>query len=145
MCLHELIEIKYRQQSSSWLKQIIFYVWTQNLRKCLLFTVLYSIYIDKCVFCSHWTLTMIPLILLLHKTELLEPLLLWHGLIDEGACLLVWLTPSAADHAIDSTVQDVEALLGNQHVLHVSCFSYSWCVEVTMYWTYSTCSPCETR
>lgn len=56
-------------------------------------------------------LTMIHLILLLHKAEFFEPLLLRRGLIDEGVRLLVRLTSSAADHSIDSTVQDVKTLL----------------------------------
>lgn len=63
---------------------------------------------------------MIHLIFLLHKAELFEPLLLWHGLIDEGARLLIWLTPSAADHTIDSTVQDIEALLDNVNITAIN-------------------------
>lgn len=56
---------------------------------------------------------MVHLILLLHKTELLESLLFRRGLIDEGACLLVWLTASTADHTVDSTIQDIKALLAD--------------------------------
>lgn len=52
----------------------------------------------------HW-------VVLLPQTELLQPLLLQHGLVGEGAGLLIRLAPSAADDSIDSTVQNVEALL----------------------------------
>lgn len=54
---------------------------------------------------------MIDLLFLLHKAEIFEPLFLGRGRVDQGAGLLVRLTPSAADHAVDATVQDVEALL----------------------------------
>lgn len=57
---------------------------------------------------------MIHLVLFLSEAELFQPLLLRHGVVDEGAGLLLRLAPSAADHAINSTVQDVEALLGKQ-------------------------------
>lgn len=57
------------------------------------------------------SLTMINLLFLLHKAEIFEPLFLGRGRVDQGASLLVRLTPSAADHAVDATVQDVEALL----------------------------------
>jgi len=67
-----------------------------------------------CLFNSQQSLTRIHLIILLHKAELFEPLLLGHGVIDEGARLLIRLTSSAADHAIDATVQHVEALLENE-------------------------------
>lgn len=59
------------------------------------------------------SLTVIGLLFLLHKAEIFEPLLLRRGGVDQGASLLVRLAPSAADHAVDPTVQDVEALLGN--------------------------------
>lgn len=58
------------------------------------------------------SLTVIGLLFLLHKAEIFEPLLLRRGGVDQGAGLLVRLAPSAADHAVDPTVQDVEALLG---------------------------------
>lgn len=61
-----------------------------------------------------WTPTVIQLILLLSEAELFQPLLLRHGLIDEGAGLLLRLASSAADHTINSAVQDVEALLGKR-------------------------------
>lgn len=66
-----------------------------------------------CSFNSHRRLTVIRRILLVHKTELFEPLLLWRGVINDGTRLLIRLTSSAADHTVDSTVQDVEALLDN--------------------------------
>lgn len=56
--------------------------------------------------------TVICRILLLSEAELLQPLLLRHGVIDEGAGLLFRLASPAADHTINPTVQDVEALLG---------------------------------
>lgn len=57
---------------------------------------------------------MIHLIVLLSEAELLQPLLLRHGGIDEGAGLLFRLASPAADHAVNPTVQDVEALLEKQ-------------------------------
>lgn len=67
-------------------------------------------------------LTKIHLIFLLHKTELLESLLYWHRLSDEGARFLIWLASSAADYTIDPTVQDVEALL--RKVSTLICYVY---------------------
>ncbi|TNN87023.1 hypothetical protein EYF80_002778 [Liparis tanakae] len=68
---------------------------------------------------SQQSLTRIHLIVLLHKAELFEPLLLGHGVVDEGARLLIRLTSSAADHAVDATVQHVEALL-EKEISHIS-------------------------
>lgn len=66
---------------------------------------------------------MIQRILLLSEAQLSQPLLLRQGVIDEGAALLFRLAPPAADHAIDPTVQDVEALLGKQqsHRVRPAC------------------------
>lgn len=71
-------------------------------------------------------LTRIHLILLLHKAEVFQPLLLRRGRIDERVSLLVGLTSSAADHSIDSTVQDVKTLLDkdvNVITLHIHYIS----------------------
>lgn len=92
-------------------------------------------------------LTVIHLILLLHKTELLEPLLLWHWLIDEGARLFIWLASSAADHTIDSTVQYVEALLdkeNNNITILFKKLQASVKLKQTTLWFYvKTCRGCN--
>lgn len=56
---------------------------------------------------------MVGLLVLMDEAEVFETLLLRRGRVDLGARLLIRLTPSAADHAVDPAVQDVEALLGN--------------------------------